>query len=44
MDAEGTVPWKEPVELSREQRPRATHGAVAENEVKPNIFAGIKTI
>jgi len=44
MDAVGTVPWKEPVEPSREQRPRATHGAVAENEVKPNIRAEIKAI
>ena len=30
MDAGGTAPWKEPVESSREQRPSATHGAVAE--------------
>ena len=38
MNAGGTVPWTEPVEPSLEQRPSATHGAVAENEVKPNKF------
>jgi len=29
MNAGVTVPWTEPVEPSREQRPRVTHGAVA---------------
>jgi len=30
MDGGGTVPWTEPVEPSREQRPRATQDAKAE--------------
>jgi len=30
MDGGGTVPWKEPVEPSREQRPRAAQDAKAE--------------
>ena len=30
MDGGGTVPWTEPVEPSREQRPRATQEAKAE--------------
>ena len=30
MDVGGTVPWTEPVEPSREQRPRATQDAKAE--------------
>ncbi len=30
MDDGGTAPWKEPVEPSREQRPRAMQGAKAE--------------
>jgi len=30
MDGEGAVPWTEPVEPSREQRPRATQEAKAE--------------
>jgi len=36
MDAGGTVPRTELVEPSQEQRPRATYGADAENEAKPN--------
>jgi len=31
VDAGGTVPRTEPVEPSQEQRPRATHGAVADD-------------
>ena len=30
MDGGGTVPWTEPVEPSREQRPRVTQEAKAE--------------
>jgi len=37
MDAGVTAPRMEPVEPSREQRPRARHGTIAENE-NPTIL------
>ena len=41
MDAGGTIPRKESVEPSQERRPRATHGAVAEDVRQ--IFAPAKS-